>query len=162
MKKVILIALTMFAFIGTSNAQSTCCSKDTVNSGVDVYVAAGLSMSNTYDTTFAYTSYPSIEVGIMKNNWSLGLVLGRGNNVFRTKDDISNYWWEVKTALSFPMGKFSGYGLLGIGNYMSTKRLFIEYGVGFSYMPTDHIGIFSQVSNWDGVWYITPGISYTF
>jgi len=162
MKRVILIALTMFAFIGTSNAQDTMDGSSVEKSGVDVYVAAGLSMSNTYDTTFAYASYPSIELGIMKNNWSLGLVAGRGNNVYSVKDDISNYWWEVKTALSFPVGKFSGYGLLGIGNYMSTKRMFIEYGAGFSYMPTDHIGIFSQVSNWDGTWYITPGLSYTF
>jgi hypothetical protein len=157
MKKSILILMAMFAFIGVSNAQDT----TNENSGVDVYVAAGLSMSNTYDTTFAFSSYPSVEVGIMKNNWSMGLVLGRGNNVFRTKDDISNYWWEIKTALSFPIGNFSGYGLLGIGNYMSTKRLFVEYGAGFSYC-WNNFGVFSQVSNWDGAWYVTPGISYTF
>ena len=153
MKKLILITMTMFTFIGMSNAQE--------EKGVDAYVSAGLSISNTYDTTFAFSSYPSVEVGFMKNNWSMGLVLGRGNNVFRTKDDISNYWWEVKTALSFPMGKFSGYGIIGIGNYITTSRIFVEYGAGFSYC-WNKFGVFSQVSNWDGAWYVTPGVSYTF
>lgn len=44
---------------------------------------------------------------------------------------------------------------------MSTERIFIEYGIGFSH-SFGKIGYFSQVSNWDGVFYITPGLSYTF
>lgn len=127
----------------------------------DFYMAAGLSVSNTGDNTFAYSSYPAIEIGITQENFSLGLVAGRSNLIGFDTDEINNYWYELKTALSFPAGKFCGYGLLGIGNYMSTERIFIEYGVGLS-RTYNKVGMFTQASNWDGYWYVTPGISYTF
>jgi hypothetical protein len=161
MKKLILITLAIFAFVGTSVSQTSCCSKDSTENGVDFYVSAGLSISNTFDTTFSYSSYPSVEFGFMKDNFSLGLVAGRGNLSGFNNDDISNYWYEVKTAVSVPVGKFSGYALLGIGNYITTSRVFVEYGAGFSY-SFNKFGVFSQFSNWDGTWYVTPGISYTF
>ena len=126
-----------------------------------IYAATGLSISNSYDTTFAYSSYPSIEVGLMKNNFSLGLVAGRSNLSGFKHDAANNYWYELKSAVSFPIGKLSGYGLLGIGNYMTTQRFFVEYGVGFSY-SFNKWSVFSQASNWDGTWYVTPGLCYTF
>jgi hypothetical protein len=135
--------------------------QETERAKPDLYVSAGLSISNSYDTTFSYSSYPSLEVGLMKNNFSMGLVLGRSNLSGFRNDDISNYWYELKAALAFPVGKFNGYGLLGVGNYISTERIFVEYGAGFSY-SFKQWGVFSQVSNWDGVWYVTPGVSYTF
>lgn len=157
MKKLFLITIMLFATAFT-NAQDT---SSTKSSGVDVYVATGLSMSNTGDTTFTYSSYPSIELGIMKDNFCLGLVVGRWNLEGFDNDVTENYWYELKTAVSFPLGNYSGYGLLGVGNYMSTERIFIEYGLGFS-RTFNKIGVFSQVSNWDGYWYLTPGLSYTF
>ena len=157
MKKSILIAITMFAFIGMTNAQEE-------KSGVDFYAATGLSIGNSGASTFAATSYPSLEFGFMKGNWALGLVGGRGSNDFSTQDNISNYWWSIKNAAYFPIGNsdMDAYALFAVGNYMSTKTIFIEYGAGFSYMPTDHIGLFIQASNWDNLWYITPGFSYNF
>lgn len=128
---------------------------------ISKYVSGGLSVSNTRDTTFAYSSYPSIEFGFVKNNFSFGLAGGRGSLSGFDSDDVSNYWYEFKTALSLNLGNFSGYGLIGIGNYISTSRLFIEYGVGFS-RSFNKFGVFTQASNWDGTWYVTPGISYTF
>lgn len=126
-----------------------------------VYISAGLSVSNTRDTTFSYASYPSVEVGIMKKNASLGLVLGRSNLSGFDSDRISNYWYELKGAIYLPLGNYNGYALLGIGNYMNTKQFFIEYGAGCCY-SWKHFGIFAQASNWDGTWYATPGVSYTF
>ena len=162
MKKVILIALTMFAFIGASNAQSDTASVE--SSGVDFYAAGCLSIGNSVLSTFASTSYPSLEFGFMKGNWALGLVVGRGSNDFSTQGNASNYWWSIKNAAYFPIGdsEMDAYALFAVGNYMSTKTVFIEYGVGFSYMPTDHLGLFIQASNWDELWYVTPGLSYTF
>ena len=159
MKKVILIALIMFASVGITNAQDT-----TSTSGVDFYAATGLSIGNSGSSTFASTSYPSVEFGFMKGNWALGLVAGRGSNDFSTADDISNYWWSIKNAAYFPVGDsdMDAFVLFAVGNYASTKTVFIEYGAGFSYMPTDHLGLFIQASNWDGFWYITPGLSYSF
>jgi len=126
-----------------------------------VYISAGLSISNTRDTTFSYSSYPSLEVGLMKENASLGLVAGRSNLSGFNEDRISNYWYELKGALYLSLGKFNGYALLGIGNYIDTKQFFIEYGIGASY-SWDKFGLFAQASNWDGTWYVTPGVSYTF
>mgnify|MGYP001079206286 CR=1 FL=1 len=166
MKKFILITMTMFAFIGFTNAQGTMdgAPVEAESSGLDFYVAGGLSIGNSGANTFAATSYPSLEFGFMKGNWALGLVAGRGSNDFSAKDDIANYWWSVKNAAYFPIGNsdMDFYALFAVGNYMSTKQVFIEYGGGFSYMPTDHLGLFIQASNWDGLFYITPGLSYSF
>jgi len=156
MKRLLLI-IALFTFAGTASAQDD-------SKGVDFYAAAGLSIGNSGNSTFAATSYPSIEFGMMKGNWALGLVAGRGSNDFSTADNISNYWWSLKNAAYFPIGKsdLDAYMLFSVGNYMNTSQWFIEYGGGFSYMPTDHLGLFIQASNWDRFWYITPGISYTF
>jgi hypothetical protein len=153
------IAAVIFAFASFAvRAQET---DTSASSGADFYLSAGLSISNSYNNTFAYSSYPSIEAGFMKNNFSLGLVAGRSSLSDFRNDDVSNYWYELKAAIYFPIGKFSGYGLAGIGNYISTERIFIEYGAGFSY-GFGSFGTFVQASNWDGVWYVTPGVSYTF
>lgn len=154
MNKFLSFALIVLCIAGTATAQET-------SSKPDFYISAGLSISNTHDTTFSYSSYPSIEFGLMKNNFSLGLVAGRSNLSGFRSDVTSNYWYELKSAVYFPIGKFSGYGLLGLGNYLSTSQFFIEYGAGFSY-SFNKVGIFAQASNWDGTWYVTPGIGYTF
>ena len=160
MKKVILIALTMCAFIGTSNAQDT----NNTSSGLDVYVAAGVSIGNSGESTFNQTSYPSAEVGIMKGNFALGLVGGRGSFDFEGEDVAENYYLSLKTAVYFPIGnsKIDGYGLLAVGNYLSTNQVFIEYGIGMSRAFDSGFGVFGQASNWDGIWYVTPGLSYCF
>lgn len=158
MKSLGLLLACVFAFSTVSFSQDS-----TKTSGVDVYAAAGLSIGNSGDSTFAFNSYPSVEVGIMKGNFAVAAVFGRGNNVYIGKDNINNYWWEVKSCLYFPIkdSGFSGYGLLGVGNYMGTKSVFVEYGLGFSY-AWNNFGVFAQASNWDRAWYVTPGISYTF
>ena len=100
-------------------------------------------------------------MGISQGAFSLGFVTGRSDNDYSSTEALSNYWWEIKTALSIPVESFSVYGLLGVGNYLSTEQVFIEYGIGFS-RSWDQLSAFAQVSNWDGLWYITPGVSYTF
>jgi hypothetical protein len=148
----------LFIFIGISvlsNAQDSTSNKPLF------YISGGLSISNSYDTTFSYSSYPSMEIGFMKNNCSFGLAFGRSNLSGFNTDYLSNYWYEPKATFYFPLGKMNGFGLLGLGNYLNTKRVFVEYGIGCSY-SIKKWSVFGQVSNWDGTWYVTPGLSYTF
>lgn len=152
----------MLAFaMSLANAQeSSCCSKKE-ETKLSYYMSAGLSISNTFDTTFSYSSYPSIEFGGMYENLGVGLVLGRANLSGFNSDRLENYWYEIKTSASKSIGVVSGYALFGVGNYISTKRVFIEYGAGISYVAGS-FGVFTQASNWDGYWYVTPGIVYNF
>ena len=136
-------------------------SQDNNNTQSSMYVASGLSISNTETYTFAERSYPSAEIGLSLGDLSLAFVTGRSDNDFKGEESVSDYWWEIKTALMFPVGSFDAYGVLGIGNYLSTDQVFIEYGVGFS-KTWDQFSWFAQVSNWDNLWYITPGIAYSF
>lgn len=130
-----------------------------VKKNLDVYVSTSLSISNSSESTFDNTSYASVEVGLCKGDVSLGLVLGRGNINFKSKDVVSNYWYEAKVTQSFPIGKLDGFVLMGIGNYIDTQKVFVEYGGGLSYKPKK-VTYFSQVSNWDGIWYVSPGIMF--
>lgn len=161
MKKLILLSFALFAFTIFANAQDTI----KTSSGLDVYVAVGVSAGNTgTSATLNQTSYPSAEVGIMKGNFALGLVGGRSSFDFEGDDVTENYWMSLKAAIYFPIGnsKIDGYGLLAVGNYLSTDQVFIEYGVGMSRAFDSGFGVFGQASNWDNYWYITPGLSYTF
>jgi hypothetical protein len=45
------------------------------------YVGIGLSLTNGND--FTNQSYPSVEVGVMRSNYALGLAIGRQNLNFR-------------------------------------------------------------------------------
>lgn len=135
------------------------------------YIAVSLSISsgNTYDTnenkfTFSESAYPSIEFGYSKGNIMAGLAIGRGSfkGLGTNEDTIGNYYTEIRITPSFPLGIIDANVVFGAGSYLvSTKGTFIEYGSGISYTTGDYTyGI--GYSNWDGVDYISPSISYTF
>ncbi|MEM9067294.1 MAG: hypothetical protein AAGE52_02270 [Myxococcota bacterium] len=128
---------------------------------VGFYLAAGLSISNTGDGNFGEATYPSIEFGLSKGAASFGLVFGRESNDYSGSGEASDYWWELKLSVAVPVRDFSAYGLLGFGNYLSTDQFFIEYGLGVSY-SWGPVSVFAQISNWDGVWYVTPGLMLSF
>ena len=131
---------------------------DSIPNKLGFYVATGLSVSNTSD--FSNDSYASVEFGGAIENFAVGAVFGRNNLVNIGKDEtLDNYWYELKLAASVPLGYVSGYGLVGIGSYIKNGGVFLEYGVGIS----KNVGIcdvFVQVSNWDGITYVTPGVSF--
>jgi hypothetical protein len=158
----LLVSLTSFNQIklGTTTDFDNSELKGSDSAKVCYYLSAGISISNTGSSTFGKTSYPSIEFGGMYDNFGLGLAAGRASLDFHG-DAIQNYWYEVKTSFNQPIGPVSVYGIFGIGNYISTKQLFIEYGVGMS-VSIKKYGIFIQSSNWDGIDYISTGLTYNF
>jgi hypothetical protein len=108
---------------------------------------------------FSKSSFPSLEVGIMWKNLCVGAVFG-GENFF--VNSSSRIFYELKTALSLPIGDFSAYGLAGVGAYFEKDfNAFIEYGAGFSYMP-NKVGCFVQYSNWARGNYVSTGITFAF
>lgn len=125
------------------------------------YVGVGLSITNSDD--FVMSSYTSIEAGVMFENMTVAGVFGRSNldHMFNN-DSFTNYWYEGKIAYSFPLGFVDGYGVFGLGNYIGSKTIFIEYGGGISKAFNDHFGASIQISNWDGVTYFSPSIFVTF
>lgn len=157
MKKLLFLTIALLTFTLVS-AQDTLKPRQS-NVELTPYVSTGISIPNTTD--FSANSYWSAEVGIMIDNISFGAVFGV-NNLDSFNKGIDSYWYEGKVAYSFPLGIVDGYGVLGIGSYIGTKgSIFLEYGGGIS-KSFGKFGTFIQVSSWDKIMYITPGISYSF
>lgn len=166
MKKIIfLLSLMLTSTMFAQEATKT----ETPTSKVSYYASVGLSIPNlqtkdangdTSTADFVDAAYPSVEFGVTKGSLSLGAIVGRGNLNFK-EDAVRNYYYELKAAVSQPVGNASVYGLLGVGNYVDQNHVFIEYGAGIGYAPSK-LGVFVQASNWDGIWYVTPGLTYNF
>lgn len=152
MKKLLTITLLFLSVISFSQTDST---------KTGGYLSIGISMTSTSD--FLSSNYPSIEGGIVRNNFTLGLVLGRGNfiGMFESKDIPTNYYYEPKITASLPLGKLNGSVVFGYGGYFKTKHMFIEYGGGLSYTK-GNISYGVLCSNWDKIVYLTPSITLNF
>lgn len=106
---------------------------------------------------FSKASYPSVELGVMGDNVSLGAIFGF-ENVFVSSS--TRPFYELKTSLSQPIGKASVYALFGVGAYVEKGfNNFLEYGAGFSYMP-DRVGYFVQYSKWARTDYVSIGLTF--
>jgi hypothetical protein len=137
---------------------------DSTKTKIKPYASIGISIghvdpSDANIDNFHKASYPSIELGVMGDNLSLGAVVGC-ENMFVTSS--SRGFYELKTAISKPIGKCSAYALFGVGAYMESKfNNFLEYGAGFSYMP-GKLGYFVQYSNWARTNYVSAGLTVSF
>jgi hypothetical protein len=155
MKKLFLV---LFAFIAlTVNAQEQKTTPTTTK-----YVSFGLSVSN-FNETFSDNSYPSIEVGVTRNDVSYGLVFGRASlrGLGESNDTLSNYFYEVKVTPSVSLGYLNANLILGVGGYINQNRSFVEYGGGLSKtFGNTTYGL--SYTNWDGVDYLTPSVSFSF
>lgn len=153
MKKIIILAL-----ICLSTAVSA---QDSTKVKTTGYLSAGISITNSSD--FNSSSYTSIEGGIMRKNFTLGLAIGRGSlkGLGQSTDVIQNYFYELRTYASYPVGDFSGSLILGYGGYFDTPHMFIEYGVGMTYNK-GKMGYGVSYTNWDGVNYLTPCLTLNF
>lgn len=161
---ILAIFATLFASAQChTDSTAACCSKPTFSP----YVSFGVSMTNTKEpsdsTRFSVRNYMGLEGGVCYGNLGLGLVLGRSflQGTFSSNDDISNYFAEVKSTVTQPVGNVNVTALFGYGNYLDTKRYFIEYGVGMSY-SVNKFAYGMTYSNWDNNNYVTPSITYNF
>lgn len=181
MKKLVLMAILLVstatfaqkkhAVALKSNKLETIDSVQVSKSKWGKYLAVGLSISsgNTYDTnenkyTFSESAYPSVEFGFSRENLAVGLAFGRGflKDFADKSDKLGNYYTEIRVTPSFPLGIVSANVVFGAGSYLvSEKGFFIEYGSGITYTQGD-ITYGIGYSNWDGVDYITPSLSYNF
>lgn len=129
--------------------------------GVDKYISLSLSTSTADD--FKIGSYVSLESGICVKNLTLGITLGRGNLACSSYDTerIENYYYEIKSYASMPIGNIKGFIIGGWGKYFNAKHSFIEYGVGFTY-SIKKIDLGVSATNWDNIVYLSPGITYNF
>ena len=160
MKKILTLALIcLISTVTFAQTDSTSCCKK--KSPITGYLSYGLSVTNSSD--FNSSSYTGLEGGIMKENFGLDLVFGRGSlkGLGSSTDNIQNYFYEVKTFASYPIGNVSGSFILGYGGYIDTPHMFIEYGAGLCY-NIGKVGLGATYSNWDGVNYITPSITLNF
>lgn len=138
--------------------ESKCCKPKNDNPFIP-YIGFGLSLSK--GNNFTQNTYASTEVGVSKQNFGMALVLGRGSLSGFNSDNIRNYFYEAKVMGYVPMGTLNTSIIFGYGGYFDTPNMFIEYGVGMSYTK-GKITYGVLYSNWDGVDYITPNISYSF
>lgn len=142
-------------------AASAQCQHDTTKTPITGYVSYGVSMTNTSD--YRTSSYTGLEGGICYSNLSLGGIFGRGSlrGLGSSTDNINQYFYEVKATGSVPVGSLTGSVFMGYGGYFGTSHTFIEYGVGMGY-SVNKFTYGLSCSNWDGITYITPNITFNF
>ncbi len=152
MKKILLLS-TMLMISISINAQT-----DSSKKQLNCYVSGSLSTST--GNNFSQSNYAGLELGVCAKNMTFGFASGRGNLDF-SSDMIQNYWYELKTSASKQVGDVKCFVLAGWGQYYNTTHSFIEYGAGFSY-SINKFDLCIQVSNWDKIVYVSPGIAYNF
>ena len=154
MKKIITL-LVLICLLTAVSGQT-----DSTKTKLIPYASIGLSIGHVDPNdanidNFNKASFPSVEVGVMGNNISLGVVFG-AENLFVSS--TTRGFYELKTAISKPIGKCNGYVLFGAGAFIEKGfNNFIEYGGGFSYVPK-RVGYYIQYSNWARTNYVTGGL----
>lgn len=168
MKKLFFTLIALIALTVTAQAQT-----DSTKVKTTKYVSVGLSINPTTNDTFEYSSYPSVEVGITRNDVSYGVLFGRGSlkGLGDSVDTFSNYFYEFKVSPSVSLGYVNANLILGIGGYINsggqnstngdTDSSFVEYGFGLS-KSYGNLSYGLSYSNWDGLDYVTPSLSYSF
>ena len=124
------------------------------------YGATGISISN--GATFKDATFPWIEVGLDYEKFDVGLNLGRGSLNFKD-DDITQYYAELKGSTDIvTFSTVKGYAICGVGTFLNTKQVFIEYGLGAGVTLTKKSVVTVQYSNWNKDNYVSFGIQTSF
>ena len=157
MKNLLFLFVALISL--SASAQTVTDSTKTVKPR-NLFVSVGLSTSQ---GDFATNSYPSLELGYTHENISYSALFGRGdfNGIFRSGDNLDNYWFEVKFSPSYSIGPLNGFLIAGGGAYVNSDHYFAELGLGLSYTHK-RFTYGASFSNWDTKNYITPFVSVSF
>jgi len=124
MKNLVLVLLVWLVSMVSVAQSDSIRPSDSVKTSFGGYVSVGMSLSSGND--LHSNTFASLEGGICRDNFSVGISLGRGNfSGINSTDNIRNYCYEIKTNTTFPLGKLNGNILLGYGGYFNTKNMFI-------------------------------------
>jgi hypothetical protein len=167
MKRLYFVALAMglsIASIAQKRGGHLSSIEDTtVTTGVSLgwYAAAGLSLSN--GDGFANIAYPSVEVGVSRNNMSYGLNFGRRDLADHGETEVpENYYLEGKASASWPLGDVKTFVMGGFGFVFNTDHYLIEYGTGLIWPCSSNTDLVLQISNWDKSDYVSVGVVRNF
>ena len=157
-KRIALLGLALCTTLATATFAQTKDTTKTDRKKLDCYFAG--SMSTSTGDNFNQNTYAGVELGVCAKNMMFGFATGRGNLDF-TSDQTENYWYEIKSYASMPVGSVKAFVVAGWGQYYKTTHSFIEYGAGASY-SIKKFDLSITVSNWDRVVYISPGVCFNF
>ena len=123
------------------------------------FVAPSISVTDSKD--FKSTTIPTIEVGMMGKQAGISIVTGRDNLNF-DKESLSNYWIGGRLFVhhTLPVSDIYAIGLLGVGNFLTERKLYIEAGVQIVKPITNRAGVFIQYSNKDFTNYLSTGLRF--
>lgn len=130
-----------------------------------------ISINTSIPMAHAANPYPSIEFGHVTDDVAYSIVFGRGDfdKMFSNKDMIKHYFLEYKIVPTTSIGKLTLGAVIGAGAYLggsdksNNKRqpFFGEIG-GVATYNVKQFGIGVSFTNWDGVNYLTPSITYNY
>jgi hypothetical protein len=160
MKKLFIVALSVLTLNTYSQMDSAKCHRGSATKSLDCYFAGGISTSTGDD--LKQSTWPSAELGVCFKAVSFGLNVGRFNfdKSPYAGEKIDNYYYEVKTIACFPICSIKGFVMAGWGQYKPTHS-FVEFGGDIVY-SVKRFDLIVQVSNWNGILNVSPGIAYNF
>ena len=165
MKRLYTIALAICvsatAFAQKRAAHITSIDSSATSVSLGWYAAAGISLSS--GDGFSNIAYPSVEIGISKNNVSYGLNFGRRDFADHGETEkLDNYYVEAKAAASWPLGDVKTFLMGGFGTMLNTDHYLIEYGTGLIWSCIERTDFVLQLSNWDKSDYFSIGVVRNF
>ena len=142
--KTLLTTLLLFV-ISFSNAQKT------------YFFSPSISITDAKD--FKSNSLPTLELGMKGKQAGISIVVGR-DNLNHLFNKLEDYWIGGRLFVhhELPISDLYATGILGLGNYLTEEKLYIEAGLQVAKPLNDKYSIFLQFSNKNFTNYLSTGL----